>query len=591
MADNNNDIEECVLGTVVQASMMDSPEEVQRVMTVYLDSDMDEAWFSNARAKKVFRAMVRQYRETHRIDAYLVGDASGETEYALACGEKVATSANADEYCETLRRTYVHRTFATEMVRLVQRSRPDTIAETLAQAEALRRNLAEVSAHGGAVNGFVSMRSFREQMEHDFRLLSQERYVKNNKDFYIGLPMPWSFMNDIYHGLRTGLHIIAALPSQGKTAMGNAISLYLREKKIKHGFVCLDMPGRNVAERYASLSGQVSLSRMYEGASPAEVDRFMEAFDKCAEGEYLQFTECGQMDNLADHIYRAVTDNGLKTVIIDYLQLIEGDARRNTRQFEVVREETTRLHNISKKLNIPVIALVQLKQMFAKENRDSDRPPAIDDLGDSSAIGRAASTVAVLAKDNKVAKYWEDYPPLDLGYADMNHRFDGVNPFADKSMAIAKTIRPVWYYVIKNQQGKVGKVPMLMYPSYFMFRPGDPDAEKILDKDAPAPNLNFFTTIRDDWLRPFGDEVLEATGVIGHRGVKREYVAKSQMEESAPATQANPFDSNSTESVSGNDTSPVIADTIGDSQPPDLSEIEVTNDFSAIESEGMDMPF
>ncbi len=184
------------------------------------------------------------------------------------------------------------------------------------------------------------------------------------------------------------------------------------------------------------------------------------------------FTECGQLDNLADHIYRAVTDNGLKTVIIDYLQLVEGDSRRNARQFEVVREATTRLHGISKKLDIPIIALVQLKQVFAKENRDSDRPPAIDDLGDSSAIGRAASTVAVLAKDNKVAKFWEDNPPYDLGYADFNHRYAGDNPFGDKCAIIAKTIRPVWYYVIKNQQGKVGKVPMLMYPSYFMFRPG-----------------------------------------------------------------------------------------------------------------------
>lgn len=590
MATNKSEsdtIEECVIGTVVQAAMLDTTDEAQRVMTLYLNAGMTEAWFANPHAKKVFASMVRLYRETHRIDVYLIGEACGETDYAMTCGERVTTSANADEYCETLRRTYVHRTFASEMVRLVQRSSPDTIADALSQAEALRRKLAEVSAHGGSVNGFVSMSSYREQMERDFRLLSRERYVKGNRDFYIGLPMPWSFLNDIYHGLRTGLHVIAALPSQGKTAMGNAISLYLREKHIKHGFVCLDMPGRNVAERYASLRGQVSLSRMYEGASPAEVDRFMAAFDRCAEGEYLQFTECGQLDNLSDHIYRAVTDNGLKTVIIDYLQLVEGDSRRNTRQFEVVREATTRLHGISKKLDIPIIALVQLKQLFAKENRDSDRPPAIDDLGDSSAIGRAASTVAVLCKDNKVAKFWEDNPPYDLGYADFNHKYAGDNPFGDKCAVIAKTIRPVWYYVIKNQQGKVGKVPMLMYPSYFMFRPGDPDAAKILDNDAPAPNLNFFTTIRDDWMHVFGDEVLEATGVIGHRGVKREFEGRQQREsESANQPPPSPKDGF------------VIGDIISDQPPQQEStpvhlppEEEVVNDFSVLESEGTFMPF
>ena len=143
-------IEECVIGMVVQAAMLDTTEEAQRVITLYLDSGMTEAWFANPHAKKVFASMVRLWRETHRIDVYLIGESCGETDYAMACGEKVSSSANADEYCETLRRKYVHRTFTSEMARLIQRSGPDTIAETLSQVDALQKKLKATEAQATA---------------------------------------------------------------------------------------------------------------------------------------------------------------------------------------------------------------------------------------------------------------------------------------------------------------------------------------------------------------------------------------------------------------------------------------------------------
>ncbi len=91
-------IEECVIGTVVQAAMLDTTDEAQRIITLYLDSGMTEAWFTNPHAKKVFASTVRQWRETHLIDVYLVGEACGETDFAMTCGELATTSANAPRY-------------------------------------------------------------------------------------------------------------------------------------------------------------------------------------------------------------------------------------------------------------------------------------------------------------------------------------------------------------------------------------------------------------------------------------------------------------------------------------------------------------
>jgi replicative DNA helicase len=90
-------------------------------------------------------------------------------------------------------------------------------------------------------------------------------------------------------------------------------------------------------------------------------------------------------------------DGGLKLVVIDYLQLIEPENRRDPRQ-EQVAQISRRLKFLARELNIPVIALAQVNR--ASEDRQ-DHKPRLSDLRESGSIEQDADTCMMLHRPGK----------------------------------------------------------------------------------------------------------------------------------------------------------------------------------------------
>src|SRR4029079_16220901 len=84
--------------------------------------------------------------------------------------------------------------------------------------------------------------------------------------------------------------------------------------------------------------------------------------------------------------------HGLKLVVIDYLQLIEPENRRDPRQ-EQVAQISRRLKFLAKELQIPVIALAQVNR--ASDDRQ-DHKPRLSDLRESGSIEQDADAVFLL---------------------------------------------------------------------------------------------------------------------------------------------------------------------------------------------------
>jgi replicative DNA helicase len=79
-------------------------------------------------------------------------------------------------------------------------------------------------------------------------------------------------------------------------------------------------------------------------------------------------------------------------VVIDYLQLIEPDNRRDSRQ-EQVAHISRRLKFLARELQIPVMALAQVNR--TSEDRQDHRP-RLADLRESGSIEQDADTVILL---------------------------------------------------------------------------------------------------------------------------------------------------------------------------------------------------
>jgi replicative DNA helicase len=110
---------------------------------------------------------------------------------------------------------------------------------------------------------------------------------------------------------------------------------------------------------------------------------------------------------------RLKAEHGLNLLVIDYLQLMQGRGRFESRQQEVSAISRS-LKGLAKELNIPIIALSQLSR--APEGR-TDHRPQLSDLRESGAIEQDADVVMFIYRPEVYEK--EETRPEDEGVAEI----------------------------------------------------------------------------------------------------------------------------------------------------------------------------
>ena len=539
---NETDIETGLLGSVFAASMDNDGEGGdsgydRHLVNKFAAAGVNEKWFTRDSTKRLWKAMTDAVKNDKALEPALLAHAMGEGGAAVVqtvIDGAPSTAAHAEFYLEAMRDREVYRRFHKLLMQKLQGLTPQNVKIAIAEAGAELAKLEDMVRGGGDPLKGVS--DFVTQLVEEKRWLSEERFVKKNWGAFRGVPLPWTCLNMIYKGLKTGLHIFAALPSQGKTTIAANISLFWITQNIRHGFVCIDMPGDSLAERYAAISAQLSISKLDFGAAPHYVDEFEKTMQDLAARDVVKITESDTVSSLEYEITRGVKTLGWQAVIVDYLQLVDPEMKSANAPYVLVKEATLAMKRLSKKLKKPIVCLVQLSNQFAKDKATGTKKPRLDHLGDSSEIARAARTVAVLWQDEDVLAYWKDSPPMQLVYGDPKQRLFrlnevGVEEKADERRADMGQasifqdggLRPIWVSVIKNQQGGRGDVPFLMFAKYFLMRPGDVEGEQVEIEDGKKTKkieAGKFAAIRDDWMYNDGDEVLERTGGIDTRWLR-----------------------------------------------------------------------
>ena len=262
--------------------------------------------------------------------------------------------------------------------------------------------------------------------------------ASKNKGSVTGIPTGFLDLDTRTAGLQpSDLILIAARPSMGKTAFVLNIAQHVAFKQnMTVAIFSLEMSKEQLVNRMFSLESKVDAQDLRTGQlSEADWEKLIESAGTIAQSNLIIDDTPGiSIAQMRSKCRKYKLEHDLKLIIIDYLQLMSGSGKSDSRQQEI-SDISRSLKALARELSVPVIALSQLSR--AVEQRPDHRP-MLSDLRESGAIEQDADVVMFIYRD--------DY---------YNHETEKKN--------VAEII------VAKQRNGPIGTVELVWLPNYTQF--------------------------------------------------------------------------------------------------------------------------
>lgn len=221
-----------------------------------------------------------------------------------------------------------------------------------------------------------------------------------NKGNVTGIPTGFIDLDYRTAGMQpSDLILVAARPSMGKTAFELNLAQYMAFKKnLTVALFSLEMSKEQLVNRLFSQESSVDAQKLRTGQlNDQEWERLIESAGVIGKSKLIIDDTPGiTIAELRTKCRKYKLEHDLSIVMIDYLQLMSGSGRTESRQQEI-SDISRSLKALARELNVPVIALSQLSR--AVEQRPDHRP-MLSDLRESGAIEQDADVVMFLYRDD-----------------------------------------------------------------------------------------------------------------------------------------------------------------------------------------------
>lgn len=229
-----------------------------------------------------------------------------------------------------------------------------------------------------------------------------EQIAKGRSDLLLGHSTGYPELDRLTAGLQPGqLLIVAARPGMGKSAFALQLAKQIaQDSELVVPFLSYEMSHDELTTRLLAAEVGYDLLKLRTGDIPAGMDR-----DLAAAGETLASVPLMIDDNppstiagVRSQMRRLARRHKLGAIIVDYLQLMEGERRtRDANRVEEVSEISRGLKRLASELGVPIVALSQLNRGL--ESRPNKRP-MLSDLRESGSLEQDASLVLFLYRDS-----------------------------------------------------------------------------------------------------------------------------------------------------------------------------------------------
>ena len=323
-------------------------------------------------------------------------DSIGGISYLTSLSTIVPTTSNVKYYANIVKEKSVMRQLikaSNEIINLGYDASTD-VQEILDKAE---KNIFDISQEKSGDD----IQPINVVLQDTFEMIEK---LCTDKSEVTGITTGFADLNKKINGLqRTDLILLAARPAMGKTAFSlNLVQNAALKGDASVAVFSLEMSKEQLVQRMLSAQSNVELSKIKTGnLGESDWPRIIDGMAVLSEANiFIDDTPGIKISEIRSKCRRLKIEKGLDLILIDYLQLMEGEGKNENRQQEIAKISRS-LKILAKELDCPVVALSQLSR--SPELR-KDHRPILSDLRESGSIEQDADIVMFLYRD----EYYHD---------------------------------------------------------------------------------------------------------------------------------------------------------------------------------------
>ncbi|MBM7648159.1 replicative DNA helicase [Bacillus ectoiniformans] len=402
----NIEAEQAVLGAVFL-----EPSALTVASEILIPED-----FYRSAHQKIFSMMLKLNDHGKAVDVITVTEelaAAKELEdvggvsYLTDLADSVPTAANIEYYARIVEEKSLLRRLIRTATHIASEgySREDEVEGLLSEAE---KSIMEVASRKNT-SAFHNIKDVLVRTYDNIELLH------NRKGDVTGIPTGFAELDGMTAGFqRNDLIIVAARPSVGKTAFALNIAQNVATKTEENvAIFSLEMGAEQLVMRMLCAEGNINAQNLRTGSLTDEDWRklTMAMGSLSNSGIFIDDTPGVRIGEIRAKCRRLKQEHGLGMILIDYLQLIQGNGRSGENRQQEVSEISRSLKALARELEVPVIALSQLSR--GVEQRQ-DKRPMMSDIRESGSIEQDADIVAFLYRDDYYDKESENKNIIEI---------------------------------------------------------------------------------------------------------------------------------------------------------------------------------
>jgi replicative DNA helicase len=357
--------------------------------------------------RRIFRHIAKLIEQGRPADVVTVAesiessedkDRAGGLAYLGSLAQNTPSAHNIRRYAEIVRERAIMRKLVAvgnEIADSAFNPAGKEVGQLLDEAESRVFQIAEARARTGG--GFHDIHQLLSQVMERVDFL----YSRDNPSEVTGVPTGYRDLDSMTSGLQEGdLVIVAGRPSMGKTAfalnMGEHVAVH--EKRPVAVF-SMEMSGTQLAARMLGSIARIDQHKLRTGRlSDEDWNRLADGLGKLHDAPiHIDETPALNPLELRARARRLARQYGkLGLIVVDYLQLMVTDGRRDENRATELSEISRSLKALAKELGVPVVALSQLNRSVESRN---DKRPMMSDLRESGALEQDADVILFIYRD------------------------------------------------------------------------------------------------------------------------------------------------------------------------------------------------